>query len=396
MFNGRLIAHKNAPIKQEEKTMKKRWLSLLLSLLMVFTILPLSASAENSAGTVDISITEKNGKTAVSVGDTVTYTIAMSSADDLTLAALEFTLVIPSQLQVVSSSASALEAAGQKWEDLHLAAYGMNYALGSNSTELLTVTCKAVSAGSIALSIENECFVIYGDSSDWSTQEILNVQLNSSSLTISSTASTPSTGEDDKDSSSTGSSSSSSDGKLSASEIRSEFNSSKKDTVTFDVSEDALVSRMLFTLLASNDDKTAVLQGDGYSWTFSGEDITGSLNANYFDSTVTSTSSKKSAIQKLTGDATIQIVHVAHEGMLPGVGTLTVSVDKALKNKTLYCYYYNAETKSLELVAADLTVKNGKVSFAVDRGQDYILTDTLLTLAGGTKANPETGAGFVF
>ncbi len=167
--------------------MKKRWFSLLLVLLMVCSVMPLSAFALSSADAVALTISESSGKTRVNVGDVLTYTVTMGEVTNL--AAFEFTLVVPSQLEVISSSASTLAAAQQSWKDLHLAAYGMEYG-SSSSTDLLTVTCRAVSAGSVKLSVKDDIFVCYtGGVFDKEHQQIRTAAVSSSAVAVSSAVS---------------------------------------------------------------------------------------------------------------------------------------------------------------------------------------------------------------
>ena len=169
--------------------MKKRWFSFLLSLLMVLSVMPLSAFALGTAETVDLTISEQSGKTQVKVGDTLTYTVTIGEVTNL--AALQFTLVIPSQLEFVSASESVPQAEQKEWDGdaKHLKAYGMQYS-SSASTKLLTVTCRAVSGGSAKLSVQDDIFVCYeGGIFDKEHQQILTAEVNSSVVAVSSTSS---------------------------------------------------------------------------------------------------------------------------------------------------------------------------------------------------------------
>lgn len=167
--------------------MKKRWFSFLLSLLMVLSVMPLSAFALGTAETVDLTISEQSGKTQVKVGDTLTYTVTIGEVTNL--AALQFTLVIPSQLEFVSASESVPQAEQKEWDSdaKHLKAYGMQYS-SSAFTKLLTVTCRAVSGGSAKLSVQDDIFVCYEDFNDTSTQKLLKASVNSTTVGIGSTS----------------------------------------------------------------------------------------------------------------------------------------------------------------------------------------------------------------
>ena len=174
--------------------MKKRWFSLLLSLLMVCSVMPLSAFAAESKDIVELTISEQSGKTQVQVGDTLTYTVSMGEVEKL--AAFEFTLLLPGQLKVISSTAETMNAVAQNWneEDLHIAAYGMDYT-SADATKLLTVTCQAVSTGTVNFDIDKECFVTYVGN----TQKLLEVKLNNPSLSISAGNTVPDKEEADED-----------------------------------------------------------------------------------------------------------------------------------------------------------------------------------------------------
>ncbi len=184
------------------------------------------------------------------------------------------------------------------------------------------------------------------------------------------------------------------DDRISNSDVREEFKDAKDDTVTFRLTGDNTeISRTVFSLLKKNKDMTVVIKGDGYSWTFNGSDIEGTFGKAYFDAEVRDTSPKAGKIKKLTGNAKIQHIRTMYSGDLPGIATLTVTVDKALRNDLLNCYRYDPETNTLELVAAGLKVKNGKVSVVLDHCSDYILTNaTFHSSVSADKVNPETGA----
>lgn len=181
------------------------------------------------------------------------------------------------------------------------------------------------------------------------------------------------------------------DDRISSSDVKDAFEDAKGDKVTIKLGDDEEISKRVFTELQKDPDMTVVLKGDGYSWTFDGSDVDGNIKSAYFDASVRNSTPKAKAIKKLTGNADIQHVRLGHTGDLPGMATLTVTVDKDLRSEPINVYFYNAETKTLELVASGLTAKNGKVSFTLTEGGDYILTnDTFGTVAD--KVNPETGA----
>lgn len=184
------------------------------------------------------------------------------------------------------------------------------------------------------------------------------------------------------------------DGKVTSSEVKEALEDAKKDKVTINLEYEELISKRVFTELLKDSDLTVVIKGDDYNWTFKGSDIKENIKTSYFDARVSGSTSKLKAIKKLTGNATIQVVHTDHKGALPGMATLTVTVDKALRSKPINVYHYNPESKSLEPIASGLTAKNGKVSFSLDHCSDYILTNNTFGTTGtvAEKVNPETGA----
>ncbi len=214
---------------------------------------------------------------------------------------------------------------------------------------------------------------------------------------------------------------------------KAEKNGDDKATVNINMknNDSKEISRTLFSQLKKNPELTAVIKDKDYTWTIKGSDVKGNLSKAYFNTEVRFTTPRAKVIKKLMGDDAVQFVRVMHDGKLPGVAYLTLELDKDLRvltgvngklmvasvsdlnglghlnfkptplmkrqnlaqnNLSVNCYYYNADSKSVELVASGLKPVNGKVTIAVDKGGDYFLTtETIKT--SNDKLNPETGAG---
>lgn len=68
-----------------------------------------------------------------------------------------------------------------------------------------------------------------------------------------------------------------------------------------------------------------------------------------------------------------------HEGELPGRATVTVNLQGKLGDaQTAHLYYYNPETKQLEVVAENLAIEGGYVAFPMSHCSNYILTAEML------------------
>lgn len=142
----------------------------------------------------------------------------------------------------------------------------------------------------------------------------------------------------------------------------------------------------VFECLKDNDDKTLVLEGDDYSWTFDGDDIKNvSSMDSKLDTTIETTSPNESEIKNILNGANVVNLYFSYDGKLPGKAKIEAKIGSKYNGKNMYVYYYNKSTKSLELVASNVKVKDDNISFTITHCSDYVLSETPLSAAVGFK-----------
>lgn len=112
-----------------------------------------------------------------------------------------------------------------------------------------------------------------------------------------------------------------------------------------------------------------------YTWTFDGSKIT-DTNLNLNLKLNVGTSKSKETIDTLVPDKEKSLLlEFLHHGALPAGTTVKVNVLGKYNNGDLVTlYYYNEETKALEMVAKNLEVKDGFVELALEHCSEYVLT----------------------
>jgi hypothetical protein len=114
------------------------------------------------------------------------------------------------------------------------------------------------------------------------------------------------------------------------------------------------------------------------TWSFDGKTI--NKTADNLDLTVKFTSPKQEEIKTVAKTKNAFLVFFNYHGDLPGTAKISVKVDndwlKGKDKNDLSLYYYNSDTKSLELVAEHLKVDdNGYVTFSINHCSDYVILD---------------------
>lgn len=173
--------------------------------------------------------------------------------------------------------------------------------------------------------------------------------------------------------------------------------------VTVKAQDNTLADKSVFESIKGKN-KTLVYEQDNILWTFNGLDLDGNMkNLDLkvkLASLKDSDSKDKADIQKAIENYDAFVVSFAENGKLPlkagSVVNVKVKVDsKWLEGKdknNLYVYYYNPETKKIELVAKQLKLDaNGCIEFGITHNSDYFLADKDL-LATGTTVLPKTGS----
>ncbi len=168
--------------------------------------------------------------------------------------------------------------------------------------------------------------------------------------------------------------------------ITDKIEDSKADSVSYNVSNYPKVEKDVFECLKDNDDKTLVLEGDNYSWTFDGDDIKNvSSMDSKLDTTIETTSPNESEIKNVLNGANVVNLYFNYDGKLPGKAKIEAKIGSKYNGKNMYVYYYNKSTKSLELVASNVKVKDDNISFTITHCSDYVLSETPLSAAVGFK-----------
>ncbi len=111
-----------------------------------------------------------------------------------------------------------------------------------------------------------------------------------------------------------------------------------------------------------------------YTWTFDGSKIT-DTNLNLNLKINLGTSKSKETIDTLVPDKEkSMVIEFLHHGVLPTGTTVKVNVLGKYNNGDLVTlYYYNEETKTLEMVSKNLEVKDGFVELALEHCSEYVL-----------------------
>lgn len=111
-----------------------------------------------------------------------------------------------------------------------------------------------------------------------------------------------------------------------------------------------------------------------YSWTFDKEEY--EKNEFEFDLSINFTSNNQYEIEKrLKHDEKNKLISFNYHGNLPTSAMIKVLVsDKFKDGDKLKLYYYDDETKDVELIDSNVKVINGCVSFEIKHCSDYFLT----------------------
>ena len=115
-----------------------------------------------------------------------------------------------------------------------------------------------------------------------------------------------------------------------------------------------------------------------YSWTFQYDNLdTSKMNGKTMDLSISFASEKKKEIEELTGQTNGVYISIAgYHGELPGPATVKTYVGDQYKNgDTVYLYYYNEETKKVELIGGKgLVVNGGYVEYTLTHCSTYFIT----------------------
>lgn len=107
------------------------------------------------------------------------------------------------------------------------------------------------------------------------------------------------------------------------------------------------------------------------------------------DMTINKVSENSAAIAK--EDSKAMIISFKDNGILPAPVTLRIKLSSSIDtSKPVYFYYYNPDTKAMELVAGPLTPdKDGYVTVTIKHCSDYVFSNNS-KLTSGTAGNAGT------
>ena len=180
-----------------------------------------------------------------------------------------------------------------------------------------------------------------------------------------------------------------------ATTIEKEILNSTTPNIKVDLSSHPIVYKGIFEALASNPSKNLTLVGDNASWTFNGTDILAN-GAIDIDTTIKSTSQNATMINNLVSGQKIVNLSFAHKGVLPGKAKIQASVDSKYNNKIMNMYSYSLENNRLELVSANVAVKDEIATFEITKGSDYILSETVIPGTVKEGWNQITNGNWIF
>ncbi|GEM_PF-1080601 len=172
---------------------------------------------------------------------------------------------------------------------------------------------------------------------------------------------------------------------------------------SINVTKDYKMTTAFLSDLMQSKEKSLILNGDWYSWTFDGKNIENNMpGVVWFDTTISTDSPNARDIAKLVGEADTTNIHFSYDGQLPGKTVIRVHLEE-YANKLVYVYYYNPVKGRLELIQSEVKAdQNGWVEFTITHCCDYVISAVAIKgavtvkepVASGAKAdiiNPETG-----
>lgn len=139
---------------------------------------------------------------------------------------------------------------------------------------------------------------------------------------------------------------------------------------------DADVLKTIFEALAKAPTKDITfsfedeLGDEVYSWNFASKELKDATTA--IKSFAIDPEAKVDVVTAAVEATKTETIHFAHDGELPG--TATVTTETKLPDGTAYLYYFNPETKKLELVSDAVKVADGKATYKIEHCCDYVLS----------------------
>lgn len=157
--------------------------------------------------------------------------------------------------------------------------------------------------------------------------------------------------------------------------VKNQVLSDSTPVIKVELLSKSIIKKEIFEALANKQNKTLTIDSNNASWTFKGSDILIN-NISDVDIAINETLPNASITDNLVDGKEIINLSFAQKGLLPGKATIKVNIDSKYNNKTMYLYSYNTVYKRLNLISENISVKNGVVEFDINKGADYILSET--------------------
>ena len=210
--------------------------------------------------------------------------------------------------------------------------------------------------------------------------------ITTSPSTSKPTATTPS--ENDKPSSNNTSSIPSDNSSQEITSEESPATTPEEKEVEIDIREIAIVSADIFKTAKENGEKISLV-GNGYSWSFSSNDIKDNPSAESFNAQVfvgdAVPEEAITAVESATkdNDQKVYPFSFSHHGKLPGVADITIEVEPELKGKTVYIYYLDDKNKPVAS-GKGIVAEDGTLTFTTDHCSVWFLSEEKIANSSNT------------
>ncbi|SDM73015.1 cadherin-like beta sandwich domain-containing protein [Acetanaerobacterium elongatum] len=181
----------------------------------------------------------------------------------------------------------------------------------------------------------------------------------------------------------------------------------KSKVIYVDITKYATVSSKVFVELKKYPDTTIIFQGNDYSLSFKGSDLSTVVPfAESYNFSMSFTSPDEADLRVLMGSESntpLITMYFKYHGALPGKATLMVDLGTKYKSRALYLHYYNLDMKRNDYYGKVTTNSRGTVAFKIDHCSTYFLAGKVVknaadksgevnvTVSDAEKVNPDTG-----
>lgn len=147
-------------------------------------------------------------------------------------------------------------------------------------------------------------------------------------------------------------------------------------------------------LMARNSTSDVVLKGENVTFTFPKGTMKAVPGQTIYDFGVSFPDpATEQEIVGLAGTADVVVVRYRYSGQLPARAEIKIRVGDALAGKTVYYYYFNSETKKLELQQSAVADQNGWITVYQEHCSSYVVTATNLYQEPVPQVTPIAASG---